>query len=283
MNKKIIIEEDGLLYDILRKKLDNLSKNNVKNILKKKMVIVNDKIITSYNYELKKGDIVLIKNNVVESDVTNDIKIIYEDKEIIVIDKPTGILTIATEKDKNDTKNIYNILSNYVKKKNDNNKIFIVHRLDKDTSGVMVFAKNINVKNYLQNNWNEITTRIYYAVVEGITKEEGTIKSYLKENDSLMTYVAKEGKLAITHYKKIRENDKYSLLEIKIDTGRRNQIRVQLESINHPIVGDVKYGYKDNSIKRMMLHAKSLDIIDKKKNKVMHFETELPSIFSKLV
>ncbi len=283
MNKKIIVEEENTLYEYLRKKLNTLSKNNVKNILKKKMVLINNEIVTAYNYKLKVNDVIEIKNNVIETFSTSDIKIIYEDKDIIVVDKPCGMLTIATEKDKDSSKNLYSIISSYVKKKNANNKIFIVHRLDKDTSGVILFAKNIKTKEILQNNWNNIATRIYYAVVEGKAKKMETIKSYLKDNDNLLTNIAKDGKLAITHYKKLKENDNYSLLEIKIDTGRRNQIRVQLASIGYPIVGDSKYGNKNHPFKRMLLHAKSLDIVDNKTSKVKHFEADVPRLFFDLI
>lgn len=283
MKEQLVVEEESLLYDFLRKKLNGLSKNNVKNILKRKMVSVNEKIVTSYDYKIHKSDVITIKNNIIESDIIGDIKIIYEDKSIIVVDKPSGILTIATEKDKSSENNLYNIISKYVKKKNANNKIFIVHRLDKDTSGVILFAKNEKVKDMLQNKWNDIATRVYYAVVVGDTKEKETLKSYLKENSNLMTYVAKDGKLAVTHYRKIKFNGKYSLLEIKIDTGRRNQIRVQLSNINHPILGDNKYGIKDNSSKRLMLHAKSLDIVNKKTNEIMHFESDIPKSFYKVM
>ena len=244
------------------------------------MVLVNNKVITKHDYVLSLNDKVSIRNTLLTSNLIGDIKIIYEDKDIIVVDKPSGILTIATEKDNDKENNLYSALSKYVKKKNGNGKIFIVHRLDKDTSGVVLFAKNQNVKMLLQDNWNDIATRIYYAVVIGNTNDKGTIRSYLKENKSLFTYSTneKDGKLAITHYEKIKANDKYSLLKIKIDTGRRNQIRVQLSDIKHPILGDNKYGIKDKNVKRLMLHAYSLDIINPVTKKKMHFESRIPDI-----
>ncbi len=279
MNKKIIVDKEMMIYDFLREKLSSLSKNNIKSILKRKMVMVNNKIITSYNYVLNINDIIIIKNNIVESKFSEEIKIIYEDKSIIVVDKPSGVLTIATEENKYDNYNLYSILSSYVKKENSNNKIFIVHRLDKDTSGVILFAKNEKIKNALQKRWNEITNRIYYAVVIGNTKEKDTLKNYLQEDNRLITHVSNTGKLAITNYEKIKTNGKYSLLKIKIDSGRRNQIRVQLSNINHPILGDNKYGIKDKSIKRMMLHANILEIINPVNNKKMKFESKIPNEF----
>lgn len=279
MNKKIIVDKEMMIYDFLREKLSSLSKNNIKSILKRKMVMVNNKIITSYNYVLNINDIIIIKNNIVESKFSEEIKIIYEDKSIIVVDKPSGVLTIATEENKYDNYNLYSILSSYVKKENSNNKIFIVHRLDKDTSGVILFAKNEKIKNALQKRWNEITNRIYYAVVIGNTKEKDTLKNYLQEDNRLITHVSNTGKLAITNYEKIKTNGKYSLLKIKIDSGRRNQIRVQLSNINHPILGDNKYGIKDKSIKRMMLHSNILEIINPVNNKKMKFESKIPNEF----
>lgn len=267
------------LFSFLREKLVGKSKNNVKSLLTRQMVLVNNKVITKYDYVLSLDDKVSIRNTLLTSNLIGDIKIIYEDKDIIVVDKPSGILTIATEKDNDKENNLYSALSKYVKKKNGNGKIFIVHRLDKDTSGVVLFAKNQNIKMLLQDNWNDIATRIYYAVVIGNTNDKGTIKSYLKENKSLFTYSTneKDGKLAITHYEKVKANDKYSLLKIKIDTGRRNQIRVQLSDIKHPILGDNKYGVKDKNTKRLMLHAYSLDIINPVTKKKMHFESKVPN------
>ena len=275
------VDKDKIdLFSFLREKLVGKSKNNIKSLLTRQMVLVNNKIITKHDYILSLNDKVSIRNTLLTSNLIGDIKIIYEDKDIIVVDKPSGILTIATEKDNDKENNLYSALSKYVKKKNGNRKIFIVHRLDKDTSGVVLFAKNQNVKMLLQDNWNDIATRIYYAVVIGNTNDKGTIRSYLKENKSLFTYSTNEndGKLAITHYEKIKSNDKYSLLKIKIDTGRRNQIRVQLSDIKHPILGDNKYGIKDKNAKRLMLHAYSLDIINPITKKKMHFESRVPSV-----
>ena len=277
--KEIIVDKEEELYTFLRNNLSG-SKNNIKSFLTKKMVAVNNKTITQYNYIVKPNDVITIGAKTVGSFLGN-IKIIYEDDDILVVDKPSGMLTIATEEDKDSSNNLYDVLSKYVKKKNSNCKLFIVHRLDKDTSGVLLFSKNEKLKDYLQDNWNEIATRVYYAVVVGKTKDKETLKSYLKENDKLVTYSDKEGKLAITEYKRIKSNDNYSLLEINIKTGRRNQIRVQLKEINHPIAGDSKYGFKDKTVKRMMLHASKLVIkLDKKE---MTFESPLSSNFYKMV
>lgn len=281
MSKRVFIKEDCLLFDFLKKWLNYLSKNNVKSLLTKNMVLVNDKVVTQYNYQLKENDIVEIRNTEIKRDNLDGIKIIYEDNEILVVDKPSGLLTIATDKEKEKT--LYNIVKNYVKEKNKHNKIFIVHRLDKDTSGVVLFAKNENVKDFLQKDWNVKTRRIYYAVVVGVTKEKETLKSYLRENKSLITYSSLKGDLAITNYERIKSNGQYSLLKIEIKTGRKNQIRVQLSDIGNSILGDNKYGVKNNKVKRMMLHAETLEIIHPILKKKMIFTSGIPEIFDDIV
>lgn len=203
--------------------------------------------------------------------------IIYEDKEILVVNKPPHYLTISTSK--KETQTLYHEARTYIKKQNPKNKIFIVHRLDKDTSGIVIFAKSPSKKQTLQNNWSN-TERMYYAIVEGIMpKPKDTLKSYLIETKTLEVHSTKDkkhGKLAITEYEVLKTNKKYSLLKIKILTGRRNQIRVQLSDINHPILGDKKYHSKENPLKRLALHAYYLKIND------YLFTTPYPSDFKKI-
>ena len=225
---------------------------NYKTLLKNGSVLVNDKIVTKYNYILKPDDKITIN----KYNKSKDINIIYEDKDIIVIDKPYNLLTISNGREIS----LYNLVSEYVKKNNKNNKIFIVHRLDKDTSGLVVFAKNIKTKNYLQSNWNKVE-RKYKAIVIGITKDNDILKNYLQENKNHYVYVANSGDLAITEYKKIKEINNNTLLDINIKTGKKNQIRVQLSNIGHPILGDKKYG--NNKYKRLCLHAYKLVLPNK--------------------
>ena len=203
------------------------------------------------------------------------LKILYEDKYLLVVDKPSNLLTISTEKEKKRT--LYHQVYEYLKQKNKNNKVFIVHRLDKDTSGIIVFAKDIQTKTFLQNNWSKFK-RNYIAVVEGHTKERETLKNYLKETKTHLTYVINDsnGKLAITEYQKIIENDKYTLLSINIKTGRKNQIRVQLANNGTPIIGDKKYGSKKNPLKRMALVANTLVFSHPKTNKKMKIDIDIP-------
>lgn len=211
------------------------------------------------------------------------LKILYEDKSIIIISKPSNLLTIGTNKEHNNT--LYRKVSEYVKKQHKSNKIFIVHRLDKDTSGIIAFAKTEPVKRILQRNWDK-TKRKYVALVEGKVAKGDTIKNYLAETKTLKTYITNDkkiGKLAITKYKPIKGNKEYTLLDIEILTGRKNQIRVHMESINHPIVGDKKYNSKKNPIRRMCLHATYLEFIHPITNKRLIIEDKYPNIFDKLI
>ena len=204
------------------------------------------------------------------------LNIIYEDKELLVVDKEPKLLTIATQKKESHT--LYSEARDYVKKQYPKNKIFIVHRLDRDTSGLVLFAKNEQTKIKLQNNWSNVK-REYYCIVEGhLEKKKDTLKDYLVETSTLDVYVTKDpkkGKLAITEYEVLKENNKYSLLKINIKTGRRNQIRASLANINHPILGDKKYSKTKSN--RLYLHAYLLDYNN------YHFETKYPKDFNNII
>lgn len=205
--------------------------------------------------------------------------IIYEDKELLVINKPSKLLTISDGK-KNNT--LYSMARSYVKKQHKSNKIFIVHRLDKDTSGIVIFAKNEKLKKYLQDNWNKITKREYIAILEGKLKNKnGVIKEYLKETKTHRVYATKNksGEYAETHYEVINYTNHNTLVKINIKTGKKNQIRVGFSNLGHSIVGDKKYGAKTNPIKRLGLHASSLNITINNKN--YEFICKVPDCFKK--
>ena len=213
------------------------------------------------------------------------IDIVYEDKWIIVVNKPSHLLTISTENEKEKT--LFHKVLMYEKRKNKNNKVFIVHRLDKDTSGLVLFAKDESIKFKLQNNWDKDTRRGYVAVVHGKTKDKDILKSYLMETKTLLVYATddtKNGKLAITEYEKLKENKKLTLLKIKIKTGRKHQIRVQLKDNGNEIVGDKKYGeIKFDPLRRLCLHANYLEITHPITNKRIVFEVKIPREFETLV
>ncbi len=208
------------------------------------------------------------------------LNIIYEDKSLLVIDKPSGILTISTDKEKEKT--LYHEVYEYLHKKNQ--KVFIVNRLDKSTSGLIIFAKNPETKTILQNNWDKVT-RKYYAIVTGTIKEKGKIEQYLTEGKDLKTYITNnktKGKKAITIYNPLINKNTYTLLDIEIKTGRKNQIRVGLSNINHPIIGDKKYNSKKNPIGRLGLHSYYLEFTHPKTNQKIILQTKLPKEFEKI-
>ncbi len=208
--------------------------------------------------------------------------ILYEDKYILIVNKPHNLLTISTEKEK--YKTLFHLVFEYLKKKNKNNKVFIVHRLDKDTSGIVMFAKDEKTKLFLQDNWSKFK-RNYVAVVYGrINNKKGVLKNYLEETKTHITYIVNDsnGKLAVTEYEKILENSKYTMLSLNLLTGRKNQIRVQLASMGNPIVGDKKYGIKKDPIRRMALVANTLEFIHPKTKEKILIDIDIPSSFIRL-
>ena len=277
--KDEMIDKESLLLDYLLIKFNKLSRNSVKNLLVKKQIVVNGKVVTRYDYGLKKGDIISYNG---KKD-TMRLKIIYEDDMFLVIDKPNNLLTVATDKEKEKT--AYVDVCKYIKQNDPKGKIFVLHRLDKDTSGVLAFCKDEKVKNDLQDNWNEcVIKREYVAIVEGIlNKKNGSIKSYLKEGKNRMVYSTnqREGKLAITEYKVIKENSKCSLVNVNLLTGRKNQIRVHFKDLGHPLVGDKKYGSIDDPLRRLCLHASKLVI--KYAGREHSFIAQTPSSFNNLM
>lgn len=276
-------EEAELLLFLL--KTINKSRNATKSILKRGQVMVDGRVTTQHNHPLVPGQNVDILTNkaALKYSLLEDISIIYEDESIIVINKDAGVLSMASS-NPNET-NAYRQLTDYVKHDNRKNRIFIVHRLDRDTSGVMLFAKSEQIKEILQNNWNDIVKkRIYTALVEGnVEKEKDTISSWLKETSAYEVYSSSSdngGKHAVTHYQKIKGNNQYSLLEVELETGRKNQIRVHMQDIGHPVVGDKKYGANSNPIKRLGLHASTLEFIHPQTDELVNFTVEAPNIFS---
>ncbi len=268
------VKYESLLLEYLLKNITNKSKNTIKKLLQVGLITVNDNVITKHDYIALKGDIIKIRLHQIEKFNNKDnINILYEDEYLIIVDKIFGLLTVGTLKEKENT--LYKYVSLYVKKYNKNNKIFIVNRLDKDTSGIVVFAKNESIKDYMQNNWDNIVKlREYTATVHGKVTDGGIIKSYLKENKEHFVYSSSTGKLAVTEYEVIKSMNN-SMLRIILHTGRKNQIRVHMKDINHPVLGDKKYGIKDN-YKRLMLHANKLSFIHPVTKKLINVNSNIP-------
>lgn len=284
---KLTAKDEIQLMEFLIAKMGGMSRSSIKSLLGHRQISVNDKIITQFDFLLKPNDKVTVNSTRGNLELTHPkLRIIFEDNDLIVVEKKEGLLTVTTGT--GDDTTAFSILKNHVKKSSPANKIYTVHRLDRETSGVLVFSKNRDAQHTFRNNWQEIVTkRTYVALVEGkVAKEKDRIVSWLTENEvSLKIRSSKTdngGKEAITNYKLLKSNEEFSLLEIELETGRKNQIRVHLESIGHPIVGDRKYG-SSVSIGRLALHARVLEFYHPVTGEIMHFETQIPKEFLRLV
>lgn len=280
------VTEASELMKFLIEKFPEKNRTTIKSLLAHKQVSVDDMVTTKFDFPLKRGQMVFLnKKRAEEKPRFRGLRIVHEDASIIVIDKANGLLSMASETEKQKT--AYSILSEYVKRFDPNNLIFIVHRLDRDTSGLMMFAKSKKIQEILQKDWNNsIIERSYIAIVEGvIEKTEGTVTSWLKENKALVVYSSQtpdDGLKAVTHYKVLKTNKVFSLLEVKLETGRKNQIRVHMKDIGFPVTGDKKYGAKLNPIGQMGLHARVLSFKHPVTGKALRFDTPIPMKFQKL-
>ena len=283
---RLKVSEATQLMDFLLAKMGGMSRSSVKSLLGHRQVTVNDKVVTQFDYMLKAADSVVINSTRGNVELVHPkLRIIFEDSDLIVVEKKEGLLSVTTGRETETT--AFLILKNYVKKSSTRNKIYTVHRLDRETSGVLVFAKHSDAQHILRDNWHEIVTkRVYVAVVEGkVEKESDRIVSWLTENEISLKISSSRtdngGKEAITNYRVIKSNDEFSLLEIELETGRKNQIRVHMESIGHPIVGDRKYG-STTTIGRLALHARVLEFYHPMTSEPLHFETPVPREFLKV-
>jgi 23S rRNA pseudouridine1911/1915/1917 synthase len=282
----LVVTENIELMKFLIVKLPQKNRNNIKSLLSNKQVFVDGKPVKQFNHPLAPGQEVEIRwNRIPEEKKYRGINIIYEDRDIVVIDKHAGMLSIATDNQKSQT--AYNMLSMHVKSQGSGNKIFVVHRLDRETSGLMMFAKSKNVQHILQSNWkNIISERTYIAIVEGVPeKPEGNITSYLRESKALIVYSSqnpKDGHKAVTHYEVMKSGRDYSMLKVNLESGKKNQIRVHMQDIRHPVIGDKKYGSKTNPIRRLGLHAWVLAFRHPVNNEPLRFKTPIPGKFRRL-
>jgi len=274
------------LLQFLIEKFPEKSRTAIKSLLAHKQITVDDMVTTKFDHPLKRGQMVFLnKKRSDEKPRFRGLRIVHEDNDIIVIDKVSGMLSMASETEKQKT--AYSILSEYVKRFNPKNLIFIVHRLDRDTSGLMMFAKSKRVQEVLQQDWNNaIIERSYIAVVEGcVETPEGTVTSWLRENKAMVMYSSQtpdDGQKAITHYKVLKSNKLFSMLDVKLETGRKNQIRLHMKDIGFPVTGDKKYGGKLNPIGQMGLHARVLAFKHPVTGKALRFDTPIPGKFLKL-
>ena len=285
-NEYVVTERCGLLNFLLLK-LSNRARNHVKALLTHREILVDGNVVTQYDYILHAGQKVQIVRSVNRGKQPDKlIDILFEDADIIVINKPAGLLSIATDKEKERT--AYHLLTEYVQMNNPKGRVFAVHRLDRETSGILMVAKNERMKLALQDNWADlVSVRGYVAVVEGQLKEKsGRMQSWLKQTKTQIMYSSDkvgDGLEAITNYQVIQENATYALLNIQLETGRKNQIRVHMKDLGHTIVGDKKYGSKIDPLQRLGLHAGKLELKHPFTHRTLCFETPTPSSFTALL
>ncbi|MBP5259123.1 MAG: RluA family pseudouridine synthase [Paludibacteraceae bacterium] len=280
------VDEDGLLMEFLLRKLNGYSRTAVKSLLAHRQVWLNDAMVLSrHDDAVKKGDKISIRSSkgMMRQRLEHPLlKVVYEDDAVIVVDKGYGLLSVGTDKEKEKT--AYHLLNMYMKQLGPKYRIFVVHRLDRDTSGLMVFAKTQEAQEKLQANWNDmVIERSYVAVVEGVVPDdEGVIKSYLTEDKQLRMHASDKdngGQYAETHYEVMHRGKAYTMLKLDLATGRKNQIRVQLQSIGFPISGDKKYGGKTSPAKRLCLHAATLKFTHPVTGRPLSFTLPTPSAF----
>ncbi|MHA6480819.1 RluA family pseudouridine synthase [Paenibacillus sp. strain BS8-2] len=277
------VKEPTELLLFLLHKQSKEGRNKLKAMLARGQVSVDGRVVKEYNCPLAPGQTVSIsREKIVEAEPLVGLSILHEDEDIIIILKQAGLLSISTGQDEEIT--AYRQLMAHVRSKDPKSRVFVVHRLDRDTSGVMMFAKSEKIQQSLQNSWQDaVKERTYVALVEGkVKKQEGTITSWLRESSTLKMYSSHrqdDGQHAVTHYKVLQSNSSFSLLEVQLETGRKNQIRVHMEDIGHPIVGDKKYGSKSKALPRLGLHARVLAFVHPKTEKLMRFETDIPKAF----
>lgn len=300
------VREAALLGDFLEQKMGGMTRTSIKNMLTRRIVHVNGGIETRMDLQVNPGDEVTIQPSRGNQTLVHPkLRIVYEDDYLIVVEKKCGLLTVAAHPGATET-TVFSILLDYVRRESKKNGIYVVHRLDRETSGLLVFAKRQDLQEYMRTYWRQIVTnRTYIAVAEGlIEKDEDTVRSWLTE-DPKSTIVKSSpvdngGKLAITHYKVIKrsaeidpetslapsgermpkaEKGLYSLVELHLETGRTNQIRVHLASMGHPVLSDRKYGHHEAPIDRLALHARILEFIHPVTEEKVHFETPVPREF----
>ena len=291
------VEAATELMPFLLSKLGGMTRTSVKQLLSQRRVTVNAGVQTRHDTPLKAGDVINILQGRGNAELRHPkLRVIYEDDALIVVEKKNGLLTVPVKPESKET-TVFSILKEYVKKQSNRNTVHVVHRLDRGTSGLLVFAKSPELQEYMRTYWRQLVTkRTYVALVEGkLEKKEGKITSWLTE-DSRTALVSSSpvdngGQLAITNYKVLKESTsqmeeadlkiEYSLVELNLETGRTNQIRVHMASMGHPVMGDRKYGNGNDSspIDRLCLHARVLEFIHPMTEKKVRFEAAMPKEF----
>lgn len=280
-----IVKTNNTLLQHLVELLAGQSRTSVKQLLKHGQVSVNGKTETRFDAALSAGDKVAVSHEKKRIEFSHpQLKLVWEDGDLIVADKKDGLLSVSDSTSQERT--AFFLLSQHVKRFDARNRLFVLHRLDKGTSGLMMFAKNAEIQEYLRTNWyDSITRRTYVALIEGApAKNEDVVVTYLAENERMKVYCTspRQGKEAVSRYRVLKRGAKYSLIEVELETGRKNQIRAQMEHLGHPVAGDPKYSARTDPAGRLMLHARQLFFIHPATGQEMRFETPTPRLFSDL-
>lgn len=280
------VNGEGRLLEFLLANVKGESRSKIKATLQGRGIKVNGKTVTRFDYPLNAGMKVAVSKSKRNNDIFKSryVKILYEDRFIVVIEKNIGILSMAAG---HSSLNVKAVLDDYFRKSRQKCTAHVVHRLDRDTSGLMIYAKDIRTEQILEHNWHDIVyDRRYVAVVSGeMENDEGTIANWLKDNSAYITYSSpfdNGGKYAVTHFHTLDRTTEHSLVEYRLETGRKNQIRVHSADMGHPVCGDVKYGNGDDPVHRLCLHAYILCFYHPVTNEPMEFETMIPACFRKL-
>ena len=278
------VVDDAVLIDFLMEKMHGISRNRAKALISNRVVLVNNAITTHPLAELKAGQVVQIdRSRRKMSFHSNELDIVYEDPYLLIIDKHPGLLSMSNNSRQ---QTVQTVLNRYLEKGGGRNTSHLVHRLDRDTSGLMVYAKDVQTQQSLINGWQQLVTdRRYIALVEGeLEDKRGRVQSWLTEDKRFITHsspVDNGGKYAVTHYEVVSSSNGYSLVECELETGRKNQIRVHMADLGHPVVGDRKYGSGNDPMRRLGLHAYMLCFVHPVTGKHMRFETPVPALFEK--
>ena len=279
---KVIAPVQLILF--IMEKMHGISRNRAKALISNRVVLVNNTITTHPLAELQPGDVVqLDRSKHKMSFRSNELSIVYEDPYLMVIDKSPGLLSMSNNSRQH---TVQTVLNRYLEKGGGRNTSHLVHRLDRDTSGLMVYAKDIQTQQSLINGWQQLVTdRRYLALAEGeFEKPNGYVRSWLSEDKHFVTHsspVDNGGKYAVTHYEVLKSSNGYSLVECELETGRKNQIRVHLSDLGHPVAGDHKYGAVSDPAKRLCLHAYMLCFVHPVTGKHLRFETPVPACFER--
>lgn len=283
-NLIITVKENAPLLEYLINNVSE-SRSKLKATLQGRGIAVNGRMVTQFDYQLKTGDKITISRHKKQNQFKSRyVKIVYEDRWLVVVEKNIGILSMAAG---HSSLNVKSVLDDYFLKSRQKCRAHVVHRLDRDTSGLMVYAKDIETEQILEHNWHQIVyDRRYVAVVSGeMEQDNGTIANWLKDNKAYITYSSPTdngGKYAVTHFQVLNRTTEHSLVEYKLETGRKNQIRVHSADMGHPVCGDVKYGNGDDPLHRLCLHAYMLCFTHPITGEPMEFSTPIPTAFRSL-